>query len=54
MSRSLPGKKDRLIQEKWHNVYQEGHKWPESTCCIECGAVCQGALVRAGTTGNYQ
>lgn len=32
-------RKDRLIKERRHDVYQEYGKWPEPTLCIECGAV---------------
>ena len=32
-------RKDRLIQEKRHDAYQEQGKWPEPTLCTECGAV---------------
>ena len=39
MHKGLLDRKDRLIQEKRHDVYQEGHKWPESTRCTECGAL---------------
>jgi hypothetical protein len=34
-----PGRKDRLIKEKRHDVYQETHKWPEPTRCTTCGAL---------------
>ena len=34
-----PGRKDRLIKEKRHDVYQETHKWPEPTWCTTCGAL---------------
>lgn len=33
------GRKDRLIKERRHDVYQERSKWPESTVCTECGVV---------------
>ncbi len=33
------GRKDKLIKEKRHDVYQEGKKWPEPTFCTQCGAV---------------
>jgi hypothetical protein len=33
------GRKDRLIKEKRHDVYQERHKWPEPTECAKCGAL---------------
>jgi NMD protein affecting ribosome stability and mRNA decay len=39
MNKGLSGRKDRLIQEKRHDTYQEGHKWPESTRCTQCGAL---------------
>ena len=33
------GRRDRLIQEKRHDAYQEHGKWPEDTVCTECSAV---------------
>jgi len=33
------GRRDRLIQEKRHDAYQERGKWPEPTVCSECNAV---------------
>lgn len=39
MSRSLYGRKDRLIKEKRHDAYREEGKWPEPTVCTKCGAV---------------
>ena len=39
MSRSLYGRKDRLIKEKSHDTYREDGKWPEPTVCTRCGAV---------------
>ena len=39
MNKGLLDRKDRLIQEKRHDAYQEGHKWPESTHCTQCGAL---------------
>ncbi len=36
---SLHGRKDRLIKEKRHDVYQERSKWPENSRCTECGAL---------------
>jgi NMD protein affecting ribosome stability and mRNA decay len=42
MSRSLYGRKDRLIKEKRHDAYREDAKWPEPTVCTRCGAVFAG------------
>jgi anti-sigma factor ChrR (cupin superfamily) len=42
MSRSLYGRKDRLIKEKRHDAYREDAKWPEPTICTTCGAVFAG------------
>lgn len=39
MEKSQYGRRDRLIQEKRHDAYQERGKWPEPTVCSECGAV---------------
>jgi hypothetical protein len=39
MNKIQLGRKDRLIQEKRHDAYQEGHKWPEPTVCPQCGAL---------------
>ena len=39
MSKGPYGRKDRLIQEKLHDTYQERDKWPASTVCTECGAL---------------
>ncbi|MFN8455483.1 MAG: BCAM0308 family protein [Anaerolineae bacterium] len=36
---NLPSRKDRLIKEKRHDVYQERSKWPENSRCTECGAL---------------
>lgn len=33
------GRKDRLIKEKRHDVYQEQGKWPDPTFCTKCGVV---------------
>jgi NMD protein affecting ribosome stability and mRNA decay len=33
------GRKDRLIKERRHDVYQEVGKRPEPTLCTQCGAV---------------
>lgn len=38
MNRNL-GRKDKLIKEKRHDVYQERNKWPEPTLCSACGAL---------------
>ena len=32
-------RKDRLIQEKIHDPYYEGKKYPEGTVCAGCGAI---------------
>ncbi|MCL4296731.1 MAG: ATPase [Anaerolineae bacterium] len=39
MPRQPYSRKDRLIKEKRHDVYQERGKWPEPTCCTGCGAL---------------
>jgi NMD protein affecting ribosome stability and mRNA decay len=39
MEKSQYGRRDRLIQEKRHDAYQERGKWPEPTVCSECSAV---------------
>jgi hypothetical protein len=39
MDKGSAGRKDRLIQEKLHNVYREGDKSLEPTVCTECGAL---------------
>lgn len=39
MIKNLHSRKDRLIKEKRHDAYQERNKWPESTRCIDCGAL---------------
>jgi NMD protein affecting ribosome stability and mRNA decay len=39
MTKNLPGRKDRLLNEKRHDVYQERNKWPEFTRCSDCGAL---------------
>lgn len=33
------GRKDRLIEEKRHDVYRVHNKWPEPTRCNTCGAL---------------
>ena len=39
MIKNLHSRKDKLIIEKRHDVYQSRHKWPEFTRCIDCGAL---------------
>jgi len=39
MSRGPYGRKDKLIVEKRHDVYQERNKWPSPTLCTECDAL---------------
>ncbi|MFQ5803831.1 MAG: BCAM0308 family protein [Candidatus Methylomirabilales bacterium] len=39
MKRRSHGRKDRLIKEKRHDVYQARRKGPEPAVCPECGAV---------------
>jgi NMD protein affecting ribosome stability and mRNA decay len=39
MDKGSYGRRDRLIKEKRHDVYQERNKWPEPTLCTECGAL---------------
>ena len=39
MDKGQYGRRDRLIQEKRHDTYQEQRKLPEPTVCSECGAV---------------
>ena len=39
MDKGPYGRKDRLIKEKRHDVYQTTDKWPEPTLCPECGAL---------------
>lgn len=35
------GRRDRLIQEKKHDMYQEDKKWAEPTLCTQCRCVFQ-------------
>lgn len=39
MDKSQYGRRDRLVQEKSHDTYKAGKKWPEPTMCTECNAV---------------
>lgn len=39
MNEQGQGRKDRLIKEKRHDVYQEQSKWPGPTRCSRCGAL---------------
>jgi len=39
MDKSQYGRRDRLVQEKRHDTYKEGKKWPEPTTCIQCNSV---------------
>jgi hypothetical protein len=39
MHRQSYSRKDRLIKEERHDVYQERSKWPEPTRCTTCGAL---------------
>lgn len=32
-------RRDRLMQEKRHDAYEEWEKWPEPTVCTGCGAL---------------
>ena len=32
-------RRDRLLKEKRHDVYDERRKWPEQTSCSRCGAL---------------
>lgn len=41
MDKGKFGRRDRLVQEKRHDVYREVKKWPEPTSCTRCGAVFQ-------------
>lgn len=36
---SLYDRKDRLLKENRHDVYQERSKWRENSQCTECGAL---------------
>ena len=42
MDKGKFGRRDRLVQEKHHDVYREERKWPEPTSCTQCHAVFQG------------
>lgn len=39
MDKGQYGRRDRLVQEKRHDTYKEGKKWPEPTACTECNSV---------------
>ncbi len=39
MAADSHGRRDRLIQEKRHDAYQQQAKWPEDTVCSECHAL---------------
>ncbi len=39
MDKSSYGRKDRLMQERGHDVYRSRAKLPEPTRCTECGVV---------------
>ncbi len=42
MYKGVYGRKDRLVQQKRHDVYRNGRKPPEPTICPDCGAVFSG------------
>lgn len=42
MDKSQYGRRDRLVQEKVHDTYQEKAKWPEPTVCTTCKALFAG------------
>ena len=42
MDKSQFGRRDRLIQEKRHDAYQEREKYPEPTVCTGCQALFHG------------
>jgi hypothetical protein len=42
MDKGAHGRRDRLLQEKRHDTYQERAKLPEPTVCGECRALLQG------------
>jgi hypothetical protein len=42
MDRGTHGRRDRLIKERRHDVYQARMKWPEPTVCPSCRAVLSG------------
>ncbi len=39
MDKGQYGRRDRLVQEKHHDTYREGKKWPEPTACTQCSSV---------------
>ena len=39
MPKQSYSRKDRLIKERRHDVYEERGKWPEPTRCTTCGAL---------------
>lgn len=39
MDKGTFGRKDRLVQQKRHDVYRTREKWPEPTQCTVCSAV---------------
>ncbi len=39
MDKGQYGRRDRLMQEKRHDTYKEGKKWPEPTACTKCKSV---------------
>lgn len=42
MFKGVFGRKDRLVQQKRHDVYRSGRKLPEPTVCPDCNAVFSG------------
>ncbi|NND69979.1 MAG: ATPase [Rhodothermales bacterium] len=39
MDKGMYQRRDRLVQEKHHDVYRNQEKWPESTQCSSCKAI---------------
>jgi hypothetical protein len=42
MTPTSAGRRDKLIEEKRHDVYRETAKWPEPTACTQCGSLFSG------------
>ncbi|MEN8189890.1 MAG: BCAM0308 family protein [Thermodesulfobacteriota bacterium] len=39
MDKGKFGRRDRLVQQKRHDVYREEQKWPEPTLCSQCQSI---------------
>lgn len=56
MNTGQHGRKDRLIKEQRHDVYERQGKWPEATRCTKCNAIYSNGrwLWKEGVQGAHE